>query len=246
MRQLTAILLCGTTIFVAAAFAQNARPTFDVISIKPNVSGSRASGENTQHGRLTVVNDTVKELVQLAYGVKDFQITGGPGWLESARYDIVATTGTGDDLSDERLGPLLQSLLEDRFGLRAHRETKESTVYSLVVTKGGPKMAVDNGGDESSSNTNSKAGRTTMIVEKFTTTLLASRLERYVGRRVTDHTGLTAAYDFTLTWAQDQSIDPTGPSLFTALQEQLGLKLDSTKGSVDMLVINSVQRPSEN
>ena len=85
-----------------------------------------------------------------------------------------------------------------------------------------------------------------MIVEKITTTMLASRLERYVGRRVTDHTGLTAAYDFTLTWAQDQAIDPTGPSLFTALQEQLGLKLDSTKGSVDMLLIDSVQRPSEN
>jgi uncharacterized protein (TIGR03435 family) len=232
-------------ITAACAFAQNARPAFDVISIKPNASGNSNSGEHTERGRLIVTNDTVKDLIQDAFRVKDFQITGGPGWLSTARYDIVATSGTAGD-SDEQFAPLLQSLLEDRFGLKFHRETKESTVYSLVVAKGGPKMTVDSGEGEDSSQTNSKDGRTTMVARKVTVAMLASRLERQVGRRVVNNTGLTAAYDYTLTWSQDQSADPTGPSIFTALQEQLGLKLDSMKGPVDTVVIDSVERPSEN
>lgn len=231
---------------VFAVLALSQTPRFDVVSIKPSTGGAGFSGENTEHGRLTVSNDTVKELIQLAFGVKDFQIIGGPGWLGTATYDIVATTGTADDLTDERLAPLLQSLLEDRLGLKFHRETKESTVYSLVVAKGGPKMTLDTSEGESSSHTNSKSGRTTMVVSKVTAAKLAFRLERYVGRRVIDHTGLTAAYDFTLTWSQDQSADPTGPSIFTALQEQLGLKLDSAKGKVDMIVIDGVEKPSAN
>ena len=245
MRRLIATL-CGIAIAAVSAFAQNSRTSFDVISIRPNRSGSGDSGENTERGRLTVTNDTVKELIQLAFGVKAFQITGGLGWLSTAPFDIVATTGTAEDITDERLAPLLQSLLADRFGLKFHRETKESTVYSLVVAKGGPKTAVNTGEGGSSSNTNSKNGMATMVVSHMTADRLASRLERQVGRRVTDHTGLTAAYDFTLTWSQDQSTDPTGPSLFTALQEQLGLKLDSAKGPVDMVVIDAVERPSEN
>src|SRR6185437_6061182 len=133
-----------------------------------------------------------------------------------------------------------------RFGLKFHREPKESTVYSLVVAKGGPKMTMDSSEGENSSQTNSKDGRTIMTAKKVTVAMLASRLERQVGRRIINNTGLTVAYDFTLTWSQDQSAEPTGPSIFTALQEQLGLKLDSTKGPVDMVVVDAVSRPSEN
>jgi uncharacterized protein (TIGR03435 family) len=169
---------------------------------------------------------------------------GQGGW--GPRYDIIATTGTTDEVTDERLGLLLQSLLEDRFALKIHRETRESTVYSLVMAKGGPKMTVDSGEGGSSSNTNSRDGASTMVAKRTTVDRLASRLERQVGRRVTDNTGLTAAYDFTLTWSQDLNPDSGLPSIFTALQEQLGLRLDSTKGPVDMIVVDSVERPSEN
>lgn len=237
------LLLCGMA--AGVAFAQTTRPVFDVISIRPNLSGSNNSGVHTERGRIVETNNTVRELIQEAFQVKDFQIIGGPGWIATARYDVVATTGTAHN-SDEQFEPLLQSMLEDRFGLKFHRETKESTIYSLTVAKGGPKMTVDTSEGQDSSNTNSKDGRTTMTAKKVTVAMLASRLERQVGRRVIDNTGLRAAYDFTLTWSRDQSVDPTGPSIFTALQEQLGLKLDSAKGPVDLVVIDAVDRPTEN
>jgi len=230
-------------LIAAASIPANAQtPAFEVASIKPNPSITENSGENTARGRFTATNDSLKQLLQLAFDVKDFQIVGGPGWLGTARYDIVATTGKPGDVGDAELRPLLQSLLVDRFVLRFHRETRESTVYALVVAKNGPKLTGHTGDGDSSSGTSSGS----MRASKVTMAMLASRLERQLGRTVTDHTGLTGEYDFKLTWTPDQNADATGPSIFTALQEQLGLKLDSAKGPVEIIVIDSVEKPSEN
>jgi uncharacterized protein (TIGR03435 family) len=220
---------------------------FEVASIKPNHSGSGSSGDNTAHGRLTVTNDSLKDLMQLAFGVKDFQIEGGPGWIATERYDIVATTGKAGDLTEAELRPMLQALLADRFALKFHRETKQITVYSLVVAKNGPKLTEHmGGGDNSNSNTSGGAEKRTMTVTNGNMTRLARNLERQVGRIVTDNTGLTGAYDYKLEWAPDQSPDTSLPSLFTALQEQLGLRLDSGKGPAEIIVIDSVEKASEN
>src|SRR5690348_17513804 len=118
MRLAAALLLFGSTF---AATGQTR--VFEVASIKPNRSGSGSSEDNTSAGRLTVRNESLKELIQLAFDVKDFQIAGGPGWIATERYDIDATTGNAGELTDGELRPLLQSLLADRFAFRFHKET---------------------------------------------------------------------------------------------------------------------------
>ena len=211
-------------LLLVASVAWAQTPAFEVASVKPNVSVTENSGENTAAGRFTATNDTLKQLLQLAFDVKGFQITGGPGWLDAARYDIVATT------------------LADRFALKFHRETRELTVYSLAVAKNGPKLTTHQGAGYSSSS--SAAG--SMSATKATMAMLASRLERQLGRTVADRTGLTGEYDYKLTWAPDQAADSAGPSIFTALEEQLGLRLDSAKGPVEIIVIESAEKPSAN
>jgi uncharacterized protein (TIGR03435 family) len=166
--------------------------------------------------------------------------------LATEKYDIVATTGKPDDIRDIQLRPLLQSLLADRFALRYHRETKQLTMYSLVVAKTGPKLTAHTGGGESGSHTSSEPRKAIMTVTKGTMPALASRLERLVGRTVADNTGLKGEYDYKLEWTPEQMADSSLPSLFTALQEQLGLRLDSTKGPVEIIVIDGVERASDN
>jgi uncharacterized protein (TIGR03435 family) len=184
----------------------------------------------------------LKQLLQLAFDVKGFQIAGGPGWLDAARYDIVATTGKPGDIDDRELRPMLQALLADRFALKFHRETRELTVYSLAVAKNGPKLTAHQGAGNSSSSSSSGY----MSATKATMTMLASRLERQLGRTVADHTGLAGEYDYRLSWVPDQAADSMGPSIFTALEEQLGLRLDSAKGPVEIIVIESAEKPSAN
>lgn len=194
-------LLVAALLVATAACAQT--PVFEVASVKPNLSVTENSGENTAGGRFTATNDTLKQLVQLAFDVKGFQIVGGPGWLDAARFDIVATTRKAGDISDAELKPRLQALLADRFALKFHRETRELTVYSLGVAKNGPKLTADQGAGYSSSS--SSAG--SMSATKATMAMLASRLERQLGRTVADHTGLTGEYDYRVTWAPDQAAD---------------------------------------
>jgi uncharacterized protein (TIGR03435 family) len=240
MRFTAALVLWGGT-FVASA----QQPAFEVASIKSNRSQSGSSGENTSRGRLTVTNDSLKELIQLAFDVKDFQIEG-PAWLGTEKYDIVATTGNDRDLNDAELRPLLQSLLAGRFAFRFHRETRQSTVYALKVAKSGPKMKAHAGEGGSSSNTSGGVGQRSMTVTNVSMPMLAKRLERQVGRTVVDETGLSGGYDFKLEWSPEQTAESSLPSIFTALQEQLGLRLDSAKGPVEIIVIDGVEKASEN
>ena len=191
-------------------------------------------------------NVTLKTLIQSAYGVKDFQITGGPRWLDGDAYDVSARADAAGQLSNDDLKPMLQALLADRFRLKVHRETKEVSLYSLVVAKTGSKLREHTGPGGPSGGTLRDSGKVTMNAVKVPIAMLAENLGRVLGRTVVDNTGLTALYDFRLEWAQDQTADATGPSLFTALQEQLGLKLESTRGPVEVIVIDSAEKASEN
>jgi uncharacterized protein (TIGR03435 family) len=215
---------------------------FEVASIKPNHGASITSGENIAHATVTITNDSLKDLIKVAYGLKDFQIAGGPRWIDTDRYDIVAKATTRGDISDRELRPLLQSLLADRFKLRTHSEKREAAAYSLVIAKTGPKLIEHTGTKESSSNTANGSLRAT----KATAAALASTLSRILDRPVTDDTGLKGDYDYKLQWAPDEQPDSPLPSIFSGLQEQLGLKLNSTKTLVDILVIDSAEKPSEN
>jgi bla regulator protein blaR1 len=237
--------------------AQAAAPplSFEVASIEPGGEGNRRMIQFVPGGGLRVRGTTLKFLVAVAYDVLDVQISGGPAWINSDRFDIVAKSERGesksalDDMhkmtdaqmktSVELIRQKLQALLADRFRLTLHHETKEEPMYALVIGKDGPKL------QESQSKQDARhmmMGRGELNGDGVPFEMLVSNLSSQLGRPVIDRTGLTGHYDFKLQWI----LDPNGPSIFTAIQEQLGLRLESQKGPVDILVIDRVGKPSEN
>jgi len=219
---------------------------FEVASIKPNNSGSGSDTINTSRGRFTGVNVTVDSLIELAFGVRAFQISGGPGWLATDHYDIAATTGDSKELNDGEIRPYVESLLVDRLHLRYHREKKDASVYSLLPARTGVKLTAHEGEGDSSNNISVGSGKASITSTNVKMASFADLLSGRVDRVVIDHTGLSGGYDLKLTWAPDPGPESTEPSLFAALEEQLGLRLESTKGPVDIIVIDSMERPSEN
>ena len=176
--------------------------------------------------------------------------------MNSSGYDIEAKAAGNPNRSEIWL--MLQSLLEDRFQLKVHRETKEMPVYALVVEKNGSKLALNSGAERQF-----QPGNGSLIVKKGGTAALAAWLSRELGRVVIDKTDLSGEYDYSLEWTPEPGqggpesiglppeaprphVDTNGPSIFTALQEQLGLRLVSQKGPVEIIVIDSVERPSAN
>jgi uncharacterized protein (TIGR03435 family) len=256
------LMLAGSFVPRWIAFAQEPnRPAFEIASIRPNSSGVRTGCCRVQPGgRLVATGATLKNLMQWAYGVQDYQISGGPTWLDSTGYDILAepehaTNPTMDNR--DYFGRMVQSLLADRFRLTLRRETKELPIYALVVAKNGAKLrALEKPQNATDTRLHGEKGQ--LIAEKVTMGLLAREvLSNALGRPVIDKTGLTAYYDFKLEWAPDEGVpapngtreiggDRIGPTLFTAIQEQLGLKLESTKGPVEVLVIDHAEKPDAN
>ncbi len=240
---------------LGGAWAQPSQ-MLEVASVKPNRHSAADSNIDSVRGRLTATSITVKELIRLAYGVKDYQIGRLPGWVDSERFDIAAksVSGTGKSLEDEK--SLVRELLAERFQLTTHREAKQMPVYLLVVAKDGPKLAVHN---DAAPKTRGGCGR--LVGRRVTTDVIATILSRQLDHEVFNRTDLSGEYDIQLNFTPDSgpcrvggdgqggsvSTDPSGlPSIHTALQEQLGLKLESAKGSVDVLVIDRIERPSEN
>jgi uncharacterized protein (TIGR03435 family) len=274
------------------------QPQFEVASIKPNKSGDGRIMVSAQPGgRFTATNVPLNLLIRNAYQLQDFQIVGGPDWISSDHFDIVAKAESddmGDPFRSGKLGEpsrgqlMLRALLAERFKLQVHDDTREMPIFALVLGrpdgKLGPKIhqaAVDcdavraagrgrgappSGppppGERPQCGIRMAPGN--MLVGGATLTQFANTIGNFVGRIVVDRSGLTGAYDFDLTWTPDQiradsrppgapdpmingvPIDPNGPSIFTAVQEQLGLKLDSQKGPVRVLVIDRVEHPIEN
>jgi uncharacterized protein (TIGR03435 family) len=219
---------------------------FDVVSIKPNSSGGDGTDMRSSPGHLTVVNATADELLLYAFGVKDFQLGGKPDWLAKDRFDVDAVTGTSADLNRTTLQPYLQSMFADRFRLKFHREIRDTPVYSLVVAKGGAKLTVHSGEGQPITGIHSSSGKDTVNARKTTMKRLAEVLSEQTDRVVIDNTGLRGEYDFSLAWASDLTVDSQGQSIFSAIQEQLGLKLESAKGPVPFIVIDRVEKPDAN
>jgi uncharacterized protein (TIGR03435 family) len=264
--------------------------SFDVASVKPNKAGDNLVFNQARGNRLTMTGYTLQMLIQNAYDLQDFQIAGGPKWLNSDRFDIVATSSS-PDLSkvEQPFGPtqqqlMLRSLLADRFKLAVHKETRELPVFALVLARAdgrpGPelrKASVDcaavaaartrgestppqpPSGDRPVCGSRVTPGA--IIAGGITMSDLVRRLSLLsstgssLGRMVIDRTGLSGAFDINLHFTPDRIpdlgpggpvIDPNGPSIFTALQEQLGLKLDPQRGPVEVLVIDRAEIPVEN
>lgn len=245
-------------------------PVFEVASIKPDKAGNGMFKIGwLDDSSFSAKGATPQMLIRLAYGVEDNQISGGPNRLNSESYNIEARAdrSVANELhqlsKDQRelaKEHMLQALLADRFKLTLHRETKELPVYTLVIAKNGPKF------HESKTNGMMRMNRGLLVAQGVPLTLLVEQLSFQLGRTIVDKTGLTGSYDYTLQWTPDESQGPTfkgaesgqrgiestpspessGPSVFTALQEQLGLKLEARKGPVEVLVIDSIEKPSEN
>jgi uncharacterized protein (TIGR03435 family) len=238
----------GLTLVVAASLTLLLHAqAFDVASIKRNASGAPQSGVRTlPGGRISVINQPLRQIVRRAYGSNDLEVVGGPDWMDSERWDITASAVT--DKPDVPLEPMLRALLSDRFTLRAHVETRERPIYELVFARADRRLGdkihptpVDcrpdaDCGSTSARTTGVASGTITSVARTMTD--IAVSLSTYAGRRVLDRTGLTGRFDAELTWSEDVSI-------FTALQEQLGLKLESQRGPVEVVVIDSVARPVE-
>ena len=256
-------LLSGSAVValvIGALYAQQARPAFETTSVKPNKSVDRRFGiVPSPGGRLRATNSTLKQLINVAYALPDFRIVGSTGWMSGDRFDIEAKAA--GDPSREQLVLMLQSLLADRFQLMVHRETRELPTYEFKLMKGGPKFKegkcvgtpgpLNPCGGFTASAWGHFVGKAARIGQ------LSQFLSSLQSRVVVDKTGLAGEYDLELTWTPDElptgpgdpdqvPPDPNGPSIFTALQEQLGLHLEPSKGPVEILVIDSAQKPSEN
>jgi uncharacterized protein (TIGR03435 family) len=228
---------------VLTVAAAQTSPTFEVASIHPNQSGSTDSVVNfPETGRLIITNATLKTLIRGAWGIQNDQISGGPKWLDTDRYDMEAKTSRPITPSDEQ--PLLQNLLADRFRLKTHREQREQPVYELTIARSG--LIAANTGAPTSIHTNRGPGKTRIAVTGIGLDQFAGMLGKQLGRTVINKTGLHGDYDFALEWDPDQLPDSQTPSVFTALQEQLGLRLDSQKATVPVLVIDSAEHASDN
>jgi uncharacterized protein (TIGR03435 family) len=230
--------------------------TYEVVSIKPNKAGTlSAGGTRTLPDGFEYMNIPLSIFVKGAYGLAlDSQVAGLPGWAREENYDIVAkvdmdTAERWKKLSrKERMKeeqPMKQSILADRCQFKGHEETRELPVYDLVIAKGGVKMkeAPPNetpmemmSGDQ-------------MKVHAMKVDTIASTFEGTLGRMIVDKTGLgDKRFDFELKWTSDDrpSADDSAPSLFTALEEQLGLRLVPARGPVEVLIIDHMERPSPN
>ena len=219
---------------------------FEVVSVKPNRSGSDSSHAKSTPGRYDATNVKVTELIQDAFGVKEFQISGAPAWTATEGFDIAATTGVSSGLTDQELQPVLRSMLADRFQLRFHRETKDVPAYSLVIAKNGPKL-IEHSGD-AGFDVSIRHGSEKLILSgtKMSMSKLIAVLSRRLGRIVLDGTRLSGEYDLKMEWAPDPTAESADASIFTALQEQLGLRLEPTKAPAEIIVVDGVERPSDN
>jgi uncharacterized protein (TIGR03435 family) len=245
------------------------KPQFEVATVRPNNSGeSNASIRIQPGGRLTATNQTLRNLIRNAFNLQPYQMVGGPDWIESDRYDIVAKVAD-TDLDDKGMIPgpqfmlRVQSFLEDRFKMVTRWETRDMPVYALVLVadgKLGPRLTIHGGEcDRARGSAPPAPGspslncgtRTNMTPTSAKVTGSGIRMETFArnlagatGRYVVDKTGLPGSYDLEIEFTPDQSPDTTGPSLFTAMQEQLGLKLDSQRAPIEVLVIDRLEKPT--
>jgi uncharacterized protein (TIGR03435 family) len=231
-------------------------PAYDVVTIKPNKSGSGSLDVDTNVDTYWAKNITVKSLLEDAYGIRKDLISGVPGPIDSAHFDVMAKIVEPDAVAIKKLtgrqrGSMLLPILAERFQLKAHTETRILPVFELVVVSNGPKFK--HSADQKSHDTGTSIQGSNrgfqLTAHGISIVSLASSLEGQVHRPVIDMTGLTGNYDVAMKWSSDtlpSAETNSAPSIFTALQEQLGLKLKPSKGPVDTLVVDHVEMPSEN
>lgn len=231
-------------------------PSYDVTSIKVNNSGDGNSNMSISDSsdKLTAKNIPLEMMIEYAYDVKSDHIFGLSGPVKDAHFDVEAKVLAKEDgnppkLTDQQLQAMMIPLLADRFHLKAHIEQKILPTYDLTVLRGGPKIKLsDVPGNESSINMNANNADRILNAKMASIADLAQMLSDLVHRQVIDKSSLTGRADMTLKWTADEAADQGQPvlSIFTALEEQLGLKLVPSKGPVETVVIDHIEMPTEN
>ena len=250
-------------------------PAFEVTSIKPDKSGTQMIMFRFTPDGLNASNTPLKLLIQQAYGVEENQVIGFPNGLSSERYDVEAKVEASDvaklhDLDAHQRMRMLQPVLAERFQLKAHRETRDLSVYELVLAKGGPKFHEAKPGDTYPNGIKGPDGHSgpglvwmqdgRLTCQAVGMVELTRILSQRLGHNVLDKTALTGKYDLAMDWPPPEdrpgpmpgggeggnAPESSGPSIFTVIQEQLGLKLESHKAPVEVLVIDHVEAPSAN
>jgi len=246
-----------------------AQSTFEVVSVKPNVSANGPSDPQISPGRFSWSNVTVRQLIQVAYEVRPYQVVALTDWADTARVDVAATASF--PASPQQMKTMLQSLLADRFDLAVHRDTRELPAYTLVLARRdgrlGPGLQpttldcesiaakpLDSGTAQADyAGCSPQMGLSKLKARGFRMSGLAGGLMRILDRPVVDRTGLSGTFDVELSWTPDPTMLPNGvpvppnatsgpPSIFTALEEQLGLRLVSERTAIDVLVIDRINR----
>lgn len=247
-----ATVVRGRIVYASVPASDTKAPHFEVAAIRPSSPSGGSSGFSTGHGLLHGENVTLKRCIIGAYGVGPQQVVGGPDWMDTERWDIRAKADNSN-VGDHELDLMLQSLLADRFKLALHRDTRTMPAYVLEIGPKGPKMEKSESG-ESVTNTRSVSGdhpRVSIEIRNTDMNMFAHVLSRSVDLPVVNQTGLQGIYNFTLSWTPD-NMRAAGQShaddvtIFTAIQEQLGLRLRAAKTPVDVLVVDHAERPSEN
>jgi uncharacterized protein (TIGR03435 family) len=246
----TSVIVVGAVVTLAA---QTPKPTFEIASVKRSLSdaGSWSQGFR-KGGAFVAVNVSFVRLVAAAYGVDVMRVIGGPDWVRESRFDVNAKAAA-DDAPNDQLQSMLQSLLADRFKLVMHTQQRETTVYSLVLARSdgrlgpGIERVNDCAAARSKRPTESPAEAASGASGCGPISVIAATASRLLGAPVVNGTGLDGTFAYSLFYSD--AVDATAldvPSVPTALVEQLGLKLEPTRGSVDVLVIDSVRPPTEN
>ena len=240
--------------------AANADPSFEVATIKPSKPDEQGKAFIVRGDRFSTINTSLSDLIKLAYDVQDKQILNGPPWLETDKFDIAAQPDIPGSPSTKQLKSMVQKLLADRFQIKFHKDNKELSAYVLTVSKSGSKMK-KNEGDGTGLPSLGFRGLGVLTVTNATMEDFCGLMQQTVlDRPVVDQTGLAGRWDFLLKWTPDESqfaglgikVPPPSdapdapPPLFTAIQEQIGLKLVAGKAPVMVLVLDHVEKPSGN
>ena len=233
------------------AMAKDAKPSFDVATIKQTDPNDQSRGFHTRGHRISIENMPVINMIMFAYSVHAKQVVDGPAWLSETRYDVDGVPDVAGEPNLAQYQEMVRRLLEERFALRFKREEREMPIYAIRVAKGGVKIAKTKATSELEMDQTGNGTGTGQSMRFTANTMddFALGMQYSMNRPVVNQTKLPGRFDFTLKWTTDESKvseADAAPGLFTAVQEQLGLKLEATNGMAEVLVVEKVERPSAN
>lgn len=228
----------------------DAKPVFEVETIKPTPATERNQGFQIRGQHVKLVNEDVQSMIMFAYGVHAKQILNAPDWVKSMRWDVDGVPDVKGEPSLKQMQGIVQNLLETRFGMKFHREQREMTAYVIHVEKSGAKLEKSKGDPNRPPDQSGNGGQHKQYM-KFTNNTLddfALGMQYFMDKPVVNQTSLQGRFDFALTWNPDltETAETDAPGLFTAVKEQLGLKVDPEKTQVNALVVDALTQPTEN